>query len=102
MVSRVAKNPVMLPKGVEVKISDKLVTIKGKHGELKQVVHELVDVSHVDSSIVVAPSNSETASNALAGTVRALMKNMVQGVSEGFERKLVLVGVGYRAKAQGK
>lgn len=102
MVSRVAKNPVILPKGVEVKMGDRLVAIKGKYGELKQVIHPSVGVSQVDDSLVVAPLDSETASNALAGTMRALMKNMVQGVSEGFERKLVLIGVGYRAKAQGK
>jgi len=102
MVSRVAKNPVVLPKNVEVKISGKLITVKGKQGELKQQVHTLVDVMQQEGMIVVAPTNSGLESNALAGTTRALIKNMVHGVSEGFERKLVLVGVGYRAKAQGK
>lgn len=101
MVSRVAKNPVEIPKGVEVKIDGKVVTIKGKNGQLKQTVHKLVSVTQNDTEIVVAPMNSELASNALAGTTRALMKNMVHGVNTGFERKLVLVGVGYRAKAQG-
>lgn len=102
MVSRVAKNPVVIPKGVEVNIQGKLVTIKGKLGELKQDIHPLVDVMQQDGAIVVAPNNSEIQANALAGTARALLKNMVQGVTEGFECKLTLVGVGYRAKAQGK
>ncbi len=102
MVSRVAKSPVEVPKGVDIKLTPELITVKGKLGELTHNIHALVTVSQEDSAITFAPANGETKANALAGTTRALINNMVKGVSEGFERKLLLVGVGYRAKAQGK
>jgi large subunit ribosomal protein L6 len=102
MVSRVAKSPVEVPKGVDVKLTPELITVKGKLGELTHNIHALVNVTQAESLISFAPVNGDTQANALAGTTRALINNMVKGVSEGFERKLVLVGVGYRAKAQGK
>ncbi len=102
MASRVAKNPVQIPAGVDVKLDGQHLVIKGKHGELSHVIHSLVNLSMEDGSLQVKLTNDEKQTNALAGTTRALVQNMVQGVSQGFERKLVLVGVGYRAQAQGK
>ena len=102
MVSRVGKSPVEVPQGVEVKFEGITVTIKGKNGELKQDVHPLVSFLHEDSQIKFAPNDTSHEANALSGTMRALINNMVQGVTDGFERKLELKGVGYRAKASGK
>ena len=102
MGSRVAKNPIAVPKSVAVTLTAGAITIKGKFGELHQTIHPLVDVTHVDSELRIAANNGDTQSNALAGTTRALLSNMVKGVSEGFTCKLVMKGVGYRAKAQGK
>ncbi|MCH9643324.1 MAG: 50S ribosomal protein L6 [Gammaproteobacteria bacterium] len=102
MVSRVAKNPIDVPSGVEVKLSGQTVSIKGKNGELHQDVHPAVRALVEENQIKVAPVDEARESNALAGTMRALLNNMVKGVSEGFEKKLVMIGVGYRAKAQGK
>ncbi len=102
MVSRVAKSPIPIPSGVEAKVNGLRVTIKGKLGELSQAVSSNVKVSITDNVLQLAPANGLAESNALAGTSRALINNMVHGVTQGFERKLVMVGVGYRAKAQGK
>ena len=85
---------------MDIKISDNRITVKGKNGELKQNLPRLIAMTHQDSKITVRPVDDEIKSNALAGTLRALVQNMVRGVTDGFERKLVLVGVGYRAKAQ--
>lgn len=100
MVSRVAKSPVSIPAGVDVSISDRVINIKGKLGQLSQEIHPHVDFVHEDNQIRFNPGQYQDA-NALAGTMRALVDNMVTGVNEGFSRKLILVGVGYRAKAQG-
>ena len=100
-MSRVAKNPISVPAGVEVNLSAGVVTLKGPQGVLTQSLHNLVTVQHADGALQVAPANESTAANALSGTTRALLANMVHGVSKGFERKLTLVGVGYRAQAQG-
>jgi large subunit ribosomal protein L6 len=102
MVSRVAKNPVAIPSGVEVKVGDGFVSVKGKHGEIKQILHRSVNVTQDGKQVVVVAKNTDRHSDAAAGTIRAIVNNMVHGVSQGFERKLVLVGVGYRAKAEGK
>lgn len=101
-MSRVAKNPVNLPKGVEVKIDGRKVSVKGTKGSLEHEVHELVEVTCDDGVITVKPREESQQAWALAGTTRALVNNLVTGVSEGFERRLMLNGVGYRAQAQGK
>ncbi|PHQ81328.1 MAG: 50S ribosomal protein L6 [Coxiella sp. (in: Bacteria)] len=101
MVSRVAKNPVKVPQGVEVTFADKTLKVKGKNGELMQVIHPLVSLVHENEEIKFAPGDSSQEANALAGTMRALAQNMVTGVTEGFVKKLVMKGVGYRAKVVG-
>lgn len=101
-MSRVAKNPVNLPSGVEIKIDGRKVSVKGSKGNLEHEVHELIEVSVEAGVATVKPVQESQKAWALAGTTRALVNNMVTGVSEGYERKLVLNGVGYRAQAQGK
>ncbi len=101
-MSRVANNPVQIPSDVEVTLNGQLVKVKGTKGELNHEIHTLVEVNQQDSSLTFAARNTGQNSNALAGTTRALLNNMVTGVSQGFEKKLTLVGVGYRAQAQGK
>jgi len=101
-MSRVAKKPVELPKGVEVTISGAEVTVKGPKGSLQQKIHNLVEMKQDGSQLIFAARNDEPGAWAQAGTARALIDNLVTGVSKGFERKLELVGVGYRAQAQGK
>ena len=101
-MSRVAKNPIELPSGVEVTLSGQAVKVKGPKGEMNHTVHDLVEMKQEDKVLTFAARNEEQAANALAGTTRAVINNMVTGVSQGFEKKLALVGVGYRAQAQGK
>ncbi|EKF74427.1 50S ribosomal protein L6 [Alcanivorax hongdengensis A-11-3] len=101
-MSRVAKSPVNLPKGVEFKVDGQNVAIKGSKGSLEHEVHQLVEVTVEEGVASVKPREESQQAWALAGTTRALLNNMVTGVSEGFERKLQLLGVGYRAQAQGK
>jgi large subunit ribosomal protein L6 len=101
MVSRVAKIPITVPKGAEVQISGQDITVKGKLGQIHHAAHPLVQVKLVDNILQIAPANATTEANAIAGTTRVLTNNMVIGVTTGFERKLLLVGVGYRAKIQG-
>jgi large subunit ribosomal protein L6 len=98
-MSRVANNPVPLPKGVEVTIDGRQVQVKGAKGSLSLSLGEGIDLASDDGTVTVA--YSDEAVKAMAGTTRALVNNMVKGVSEGWERKLVLNGVGYRAKATG-
>ena len=99
-MSRVAKKPVVLPKGVEFKSADGQFTLKGAKASLSIVKPEGVDVKVEDGQLKLVAANEENVK--LAGTYRALLANMAQGVSEGFSRKLELVGVGYRAAMQGK
>lgn len=101
MASRVAKNPITIPAGVDVKLSSHDIVVKGKLGELKQVLASTVSVSQNDGHLVVAAANDTLEANALSGTFRAILQNMVKGVSEGFKKELVMIGVGYRAKIQG-
>lgn len=101
-MSRVAKNPVVIPAGVTVDLKGQLVSVKGGKGELKQEIHPSVDVNIEDNQVTFAPREGHDGGNAMSGTMRSLVGNMVTGVSQGFEKKLLLVGVGYRAKAQGK
>jgi large subunit ribosomal protein L6 len=100
-MSRVAKSPVAIPAGVDVKLSGQDLTVKGGKGSLTWNIHNEVEVKQVDSSLTFVGRNNEKQAWALAGTTRALVNNMVKGVSEGFEKKLELNGVGYRAKASG-
>ena len=100
-MSRVAKNPVDLPSSVEVKMSGRNIQVKGPKGELSLNLHPTVDMVHEDNQIRLAASTDDSAM-AMAGTMRALVSNMVTGVSVGYEKKLTIVGVGYRAQAQGK
>ncbi|NMG64563.1 50S ribosomal protein L6 [Azoarcus indigens] len=100
-MSRVAKNPVAIPKGVEVTISAAEIAIKGPLGTLRQSIHPAVSVEKDGEAIVCKAKDGADNARAMSGTVRALVNNMVNGVTKGFERKLTLVGVGYRAQAQG-
>jgi large subunit ribosomal protein L6 len=100
-MSRVANNPVNLPSGVEVTQSGKMLSIKGSKGSLSLDVHQAVEVKQEEGILRFAALNSSKESYAMSGTTRALVNNMVVGVSTGFERKLELQGVGYRAKVTG-
>lgn len=99
-MSRVAKNPITVPKGVEVTLGA-LISVKGPLGSLSQRASNDVEVSLNDGVLNFVPTNASIQANAMSGTMRALLNNMVQGVTKGFEKKLNLVGVGYRAQAQG-
>lgn len=100
-MSRVAKAPVVIPAGVEVKLDGQEITIKGKNGELKRTVHKAVEVKQADNVLMFAPREGYSDGWAQAGTTRALLNSMVTGVTEGFTKKLQLVGVGYRAAVKG-
>ena len=100
-MSRIAKSPITVPSGCEVKVDGQNVSIKGSKGELKLMVHDIIAVDLSDGVISVKPLEENKPSWAMAGTMRALMNNMVLGATEGFTRKLTLVGVGYRAVAKG-
>lgn len=100
-MSRVAKTPVELPQGVEFSQQGNVVTLKGGKGSLSLELNNEVQLSQEDNVLKIAPRSGSRFSVAVAGTMRALLANMAQGVSQGFERKLELVGVGYRAQAQG-
>lgn len=100
-MSRIANAPVEIPAGVEISLSESEITVKGKKGTLSRVIHPDVQVAQEDSSLKASAKIQSQAAIALAGTTRALLNNMVVGVTEGFQKKLALVGVGYRAKAQG-
>jgi large subunit ribosomal protein L6 len=100
-MSRVAKMPIDVPKGVDVQVSADKITVKGSNGTLTRATTGLVKVTHENGKVAFAPANESVAANAMSGTMRALVANMVNGVSKGFEKKLTLVGVGFRAQAQG-
>ena len=99
-MSRVANNPVTVPAGVEVTLGS-TISVKGPLGTISQAASSDVAVALKDGVLSFVPTSGSIQSNAMAGTMRALLNNMVQGVSKGFEKKLNLVGVGYRAQAQG-
>lgn len=101
-MSRVAKNPVPMPKGVEFSLASGVVTVKNGKESLQLQMHSQVSVEHEGDELRVAARDGSRTAMALAGTMRALLDNMVTGVTKGFERKLELVGVGYRAQAQGR
>lgn len=100
-MSRVAKYPVLIPAGVEVKIAAGEIAIKGPLGQLARPIPTSVEVTAADGRVVCRAVDGVEGGRAMSGTIRALLNNMVVGVSKGFERKLTLVGVGYRAQAQG-
>lgn len=104
-MSRVAKTPVVLPNGVEVKVESEQVTVKGPKGSLSQHCNRLVSIEQVDGEtkeLHFKPASNDPNGWAQAGTARALVNNMVRGVTQGFEKTLELVGVGYRAQVKGK
>lgn len=100
--SRVARQPVVVPKGVEIDISGQSITVKGPKGSHGYSVHDWVEVAREDDQVVFAARHSGRPANAMAGTMRALLNNIVKGVTEGFQKKLVVKGVGYRVQAQGR
>jgi len=100
-MSRIANAPVEIPAGVEVSLNGAEISIKGAKGTLTRTVHQDVEVTQEGTSLKTAARSKSKQSVALSGTTRALLNNMVVGVSQGFEKKLTLVGVGYRAKASG-
>ena len=99
-MSRVGKSPIVL-KGAEVAVSDERITVKGPLGTISQNANRLVKVVNDNGTVKFEPIDESREANAMSGTMRALVANMVNGVTKGFERKLTLVGVGYRAQAQG-
>jgi len=101
-MSRIANSPITIPSGVDVNIVGSMVTVKGNKGELSHNVHPMVKVEQEDNILKTTVNNDSKSANALSGTTRALIQNLVTGVSEGFERKLDIVGVGYRAAVSGK
>jgi large subunit ribosomal protein L6 len=101
-MSRIANNPVSIPKGVEITLSGQEVNVKGSKGNLSMTVHDLVGISQEEDRVQLKAVEDSKKSVALAGTFRSLVNNMVLGVSNGFQKELQLQGVGYRAQAQGK
>lgn len=99
-MSRVAKKPIELPKGIEVKMAGGSISITGPKGQLSHNIHAKVKVNHEANTLNVVPADDSIEANALAGTTRAIVNNLVVGAQQGFERKLDLVGVGYRAAVQ--
>lgn len=100
-MSRIGKAPITLPAKVEVAISAQEISVKGPMGTLKQAAHRLVMIKKDGDKLVFETADGSKEANAMSGTLRALVANMVQGVDKGFEKKLTLVGVGYKAQAQG-
>jgi large subunit ribosomal protein L6 len=100
-MSRVGKLPVPVPKGVEINVAAASVSVKGPLGTLTQAVAPNVRVKKDGETLVVETADDSNEANAMSGTLRAILANMVTGVTKGYERKLALVGVGYRAQAQG-
>jgi len=100
-MSRVARMPVAVPSGVDVQVADGAITVKGPMGTLTQTINPLVAITREGAELKFAAVGESREARAMSGTYRALVANMVHGVSKGFERKLNLVGVGYRAQAQG-
>lgn len=101
-MSRIANAPVTLPKGVEASLSGDAISVKGSKGNLNLSLHDLVAVAQDGEDLKISAKDGSRQAGALAGTFRSLIQNMVVGVSEGFQKKLELQGVGYRAKASGK
>ena len=101
-MSRIANAPIAIPSGVEVNLNGSALSVKGSNGAMDFNINELVNASVEDGSLLFKAKKEDRASVAMAGTMRSLVNNMVTGVTKGFEKKLQLVGVGYRAQVQGK
>lgn len=104
-MSRIGKNPIQIPQGVTVSIVDFVATVTGPKGVLSMKIHRLINVEQKDSQLIVAPTSGKESAKeagALWGTTRANLANLIKGVTEGFEKKLELQGVGYRAEVKGK
>jgi large subunit ribosomal protein L6 len=101
-MSRVGKMPISLPQGVDVAITAEQISVKGSLGTLVRTINPLVTVKNEGGKLSFVPANQSVEADALSGTYRALVANMVNGVSKGFEKKLTLVGVGFRAQAAGQ
>lgn len=101
-MSRIAKQPIEMPSGVSVSIDGQKISAKGPKGELSLTIHDDVAFEQNDTVLSFKPANDEKSAMAMTGTMRSLVNNIVTGVSQGFEKKLQLVGVGYRAQAKGK
>ena len=100
-MSRIGKMPVAVPQGVDVQVKEDQISVKGAGGQLSLAQNALVKVSNEGGKLTFAPVDESREANAMSGTMRQLVNNMVLGVSKGFEKKLTLVGVGYKAQAQG-
>ena len=100
-MSRIAKKPIEIPAGLEVKLDGQLISVKGSKGTSELTLHSSVKVTEEGNTLVFSTMDTANSAWAMAGTMRSLVNNMVIGTSDGFEKKLELVGVGYRAKAQG-
>jgi large subunit ribosomal protein L6 len=100
-MSRIAKNPVVIPEKVEVNITNDAIIVKGPLGELKQELTGDVEIKKEDTTLTFETKKTTKFAKAMSGTIRSLVQNMVTGVSAGFERKLTLIGVGYKATVQG-
>ena len=101
-MSRIANNPVDVPGGVDVTLDGRMLSVKGGKGTLNLTMHELVEIRLEDNALLLAATKLDRNSNAMVGTFRSLVNNMVVGVSDGFQKTLELQGVGYRAQIQGK
>lgn len=101
-MSRVASSPITIPDAIDVQIDGQKVTVKGKKGSMEWTVHDEVSVALDDGQLRIKANNDTSSAIAISGTSRALLNNLVIGVSEGFERRLLIVGVGYRAQINGK
>ena len=102
-MSRIGRLPIAIPNGVTVTVSpENVVTVKGPKGEITKTMHPNIDIAVEENSVIVTRKNDEKQNRSLHGLTRSLVNNMVVGVTEGYEKKLELVGVGYRAQLQGK
>lgn len=100
-MSRIAKTPITIPAGIEFKLSKDSIFMKGKKGSLDLMIHSSVEISEESGMLRFSPRNRDQTSRAMLGTTWALINNMLKGVTQGFERKLQLVGVGYKAQIKG-
>ncbi len=101
-MSRIAKKPIEIPNGVEFKVDGREVSAKGPKGQLSVTLHDSVELQQDDKLVTLAPKDGSQAAIAVTGTMRSVVSNIVEGVTAGFEKRMQLVGVGYRAQAQGK